>query len=190
MFVLAIVGIGAQLERALTFDGPAMPLGRLLPAMGQVTGVELKAAPNVARDVALVRVAGKPLGIELYASGFSDLQMKLTVRKDEPLFCDSTPNPAAKRWGRILNADNVGRTMVETDGPGFDRFGIAQRTTYVLFLSARKGISAGASLEDVTPPQEPLKPLSEMPANVRVAVETARARAEAQKTPEGERVTP
>ncbi|GEM_PF-6272984 len=48
------------LAQEVSFDAPAMPLARLLPALGKASGVDLVAAPNVAKDVALVRVKDRP----------------------------------------------------------------------------------------------------------------------------------
>ena len=62
MLPLTLLLAQNPLAHVVTFEEPAMPLGRLLPALGAKSGIEIVAAGAVAKDVALVRVKEKPLG--------------------------------------------------------------------------------------------------------------------------------
>ncbi len=113
---------------------------------------------------------------EIYAGGYDDFEMRLSATDDRPLYCDSTTNKAARGWRRVLDERAAATTTAMPNGPGFDRFGYAERRRYGLSMSARRGVSASETLEDVVPPKGPLKPLSEMPETFQKAVEAERNR--------------
>ena len=115
---------------------------------------------------------------EVYKDGYDGLSVKLGLKEDAPLFCDSTINPRARGWKRVLDARSVGSLIGMKDGPDFDRFGVARRKSVTLSISAKQGVGTGATLEDVVPPKGPLVSLADLPETVRAAVEAGRAEAE------------
>ena len=134
---------------------------------------------EVGREYPSINLMMEPT--ELFAAGYDGLEIGLSKREDSPLLCDSTTKNVRMGWRRIIEPGSVGDYLAMPDGPNFDRYGVARRTTYGLSVSARKGVSTGAQLEDVVPPTAPLRPLSELPEPIRTAIEASRLEAERRK---------